>query len=97
MINEIVEYEYEQFLNDMSDGSMTFGRYIDESDYEDEYSHNNIEEAKGLFIEKVKNYLHNNHPNKYVVSSGWCVFIMTPERARQSNISEKTIELFTVK
>ena len=26
MINEIVEYEYEQFLNDMSDGSMTFGR-----------------------------------------------------------------------
>ena len=97
MINEIVEYEYEQFLNDMSDGSMTFGRYIDEYDYEDEYSHNNIEEAQGLFIEKVKNYLHNNHPNKYVVSSDWCVFIMTPERARQSNISEKTIELFTVK
>ena len=31
MINEMVEYEYEQFLNDMSDGSMTFGRYIDES------------------------------------------------------------------
>ena len=37
MINEIVEYEYEQFLNDMYDGSMTFERYIDESDYEDEY------------------------------------------------------------
>ena len=75
----------------------TINDVIDESDYEDEYSHNNIEEAQGLFIEKVKNYLHNNHPNKYVVSSGWCVFIMTPERARQSNISEKTIELFTVK
>ena len=42
MINEIVEYECEQFLNDMSDGSMTFGRYINESNYEDEYSHNNI-------------------------------------------------------
>ena len=93
MINEIVEYEYEQFLNDMSDGSMVFGRYIDESNYEDEYSHNDIEEAQGLFIEKVKNYLQN----KYIVSSGWCVFVMTPERARQSNISEKTIELFTVK
>ena len=97
MINEIVEYEYEQFLNDMSDGSMTFGRYIDESDYEDEYSHNNIEEAQGLFIEKVKNYLHNNHPNKYVVLSGCCVVIIEIDRARQSNISEKTIELFTVK
>lgn len=97
MINEIVEYEYEQFLNDMSDCSMTFKRYINEFNYEDEYSHNDIEKAQGLFIEKVKNYLHNNYPNKYIVSSGWCVFVMTPERARQSNVSERTIELFTVK
>lgn len=97
MINEIVEYEYEQFLNDISDGSMTFGIYINESNYEDEYSYDDIEEAQGLFIKKVKNYLHNNCPNEYVVSSCWCVFVMTPERARQSNISEKIIELCTVK
>lgn len=94
---KIVKYEYEQFLNDIADGSMAFRRYINESHYEDEYSHNDIEKAQDLFIKMVKNYLHNNHPNKYVVSSDWCVFIMTPERARQSNISEKTIELFTVK
>ena len=94
---KIVKYEYKQFLNDISDGSMAFRRYINESHYEYEYSHNDIEKAQDLFIKMVKNYLHNNYPNKYVVCNGWCVFVMTPERARQFNVSEKTIELFTVK
>ena len=39
---KIVKYEYEQFLNDIADGSMAFRRYINESPYEDEYSHNDI-------------------------------------------------------
>lgn len=94
---EIVEDEYSQFLQDISDGSMTFGRYIHESEYEDEYSHNDINEAQDKFIEKVTEYLHENYPGKYIVSGGWCVFVMTPDRARESHVSERTIELFTVK
>ena len=86
---EIIEDEYNQFLQDMADGSMIFGRYIDESEYEDEYSHNDIDEAQDKFIEKVREYLHENYP-------GWCVFVMTPDRARESHVSERTIELFTV-
>lgn len=93
---EIVEDEYNQFLQDITDGSMIFGRYIDESEYEDEYSHNDIDEAQDKFIEKVREYLHENYPGKYVVSGGWCVFVMTPDRARESQVSERTIELFTV-
>lgn len=30
-------------------------------------------------------------------ASGWCVFVMTPNRARESHMSERTIELFIVK
>ena len=86
---EIVEEEYQQFLYDIEvEGSLVFGRYIDESNYEDEYSHNDIEQAQGLFMEKVRKYLHENYPSKYVVSDSYCVFVMTPERARESNISE---------
>lgn len=35
------------------------------------------------FIEKIRKYLHKNAPNKYVVTSGWCVFVMTIEEARK--------------
>ena len=63
---EIVEDEYNQFLQDMADGSMIFGRYIDESEYEGEYSHNDIDEAQDKFIKKVTQYLHENYPGKYV-------------------------------
>ena len=94
---EIVENEYSRFLQDVKDGSMIFVKYIDESEYEDEYSYNDIGKAQGKFIEKVKEYLHENYPGKYVVSGGWCVFVMTPDRARESHVPEKIIELFTVK
>lgn len=94
---EIIEEEYQQFLQDMRDGKpMVFGRYINESEYEDEYSHNDIEDAQAELVKKIKSYLHEHCPGKYVVSGGWCVFVMTPERARESHISERTIDLFTV-
>ncbi len=95
-MQEFIEEEYSQFLQDMEDGAMTFGRYVDESEYEDEYSLNDIDEAQGLFIEKVRKYLHENYPGKYVVLSSCCVFVMTPEEARKKHISERVIELFTV-
>lgn len=94
---EIVENEYSQFLQDMADGVMVFGRYVDESEYEDEYSHNDIDDAKNLFMEKVKEYLHKIYPGKYVVASSYCVFVMTSKEARERHISERTIELFTVR
>ena len=94
---EIVENEYRQFLQDISDDPMIFGRYIDELEYEDEYSHNDINEMQDKFIKKVTEYLHENYPGKYIVSSGWCVFVVTPDTARKMHVSERTIELFTVK
>lgn len=95
MQNEI-EYEYNQFLNDVKESSFIFGAYMDETHYEDEYSHNAIYEAMGILKNKIRTYLHENRPGEFIVSSGWCVHVMTPDRARQSRISEETIEDYLV-
>lgn len=96
MKNEI-EYEYNEFLRDIKDSGFNFGAYMDETEYEDEYSHNSIDEAMGILQEKIRTYLHENRPGEFVVGSGWCVHVMTPDRARQSRISERTIENFLVR
>lgn len=69
-----LEEEYRIFLEDMKRGE-TFCRYVDEDEYEDEYSHNEIDECQHDFIKKVKDWLRENKPNKYIVTSGWCVFV----------------------
>lgn len=83
---EELEYEFAEFKHSIDDGSLVFGRYFDEDDYEDEYSHNEIDEFQEKFIEKVEGYLHEKAPNKYVVTSGWCVFVMTIDEAKKRNI-----------
>ena len=80
---EELEYEFAEFKRDIDEGGLTFGRYFDEDEYEDEYSHNQIDEFTAKFIERVKKYLHEKAPNKYVVTSGWCVFVMTVEEAQK--------------
>lgn len=81
MLKEL-EYEYEVFLDDMKRGE-SFCRYFDEDNYEDEYSHDEIDEWQSKFIDKITEYLHYNKPNQYVVTSGWCVFVMTVEEAEK--------------
>ncbi len=92
---EELEYEFSEFKQSIDDGSLVFGRYFDEDEYEDEYSHNQIGEFQEKFIDKVKEYLHENAPNKYVVTSGWCVFVMTIDEAKKRRILK--IEDYTVK
>ena len=84
---EELEYEFSEFKRDLDEGGLTFGKYFDEDEYEDEYSHNQIDEFTEKFIERVKEYLHEKAPNKYVVTSGWCVFVMTVEEAKKRNMS----------
>lgn len=92
-----IEEEYSQFLSDIKQPEFEFGAYMDESCYEDEYSHNEIDEAKGLLQEKIRTYLHKNRPGEFVVNYSYCIHVMTLERARQSKVSERTIELFLVR
>lgn len=92
-----IEYEYNQFLEDMKESGFVFGRYMDEDEYEDEYSHNAIDKSMAILQGKIKRYLHENRSGEFVVTSGWCIFVMTPNRARESNVLEKTIDNFLVR
>lgn len=82
---EELEYEYNLFLEDMKNDK-TFCRYMDEDEYEDDYSHNEIGERQGKLAEMIEEYLRKNKPNQYVVSCGWCVFVMTVDEAKKRNI-----------
>lgn len=83
---EIIEKEYNTFVEDMERGE-TFCHYIDESAYEDEFSHNDIDIMQSKFIEKVRLWLHENKPAQYLVSSSWCVFVMTEDEAKKRNMN----------
>ncbi|MEY8352500.1 hypothetical protein AALB39_03995 [Lachnospiraceae bacterium 54-53] len=91
---EEMEEEYQQFLHDMeeAENALVSARYMDECDYEDNYGNNEICEYQEEFAEKVEDWLREHKPGKYMVSRGWCIKIMTPEAARERNISESSIE-----
>ena len=63
----------------------TFCHYINESAYEDEFSHDDINIMQDQFIKKARLWLHENKPGKYLVSGSWCVFVMTEEEAKKRN------------
>lgn len=89
-----LEYEFADFKQSIDDGSLVFGSYFDEDKYEDDYSHNEIYEFQEKFIDKVREYLHENAPGKYVVTSGWCVFVMSIEEAnkrKMRRIEDRTV------
>lgn len=40
-----------------------------------------------LLSERIRGYLHNNHPNKYCVFVDWCVRVISVELAEKRNIN----------
>ncbi len=89
--------EYGKFLKNINDSGFVSGIYMDESEYEEEYSHNAINEAMGKMQKKIRDYLHKNRPGEFIVLSDWCVHVLTIDRAKQLNISDRTIKLRLVK
>lgn len=79
---EELEYEFNLFKKDVDNG-IAFCEYFDEDEYEYDYSHNEIHEFQAKFIDMAKEYLHEKAPNKYVITSGWCVFVMTVDEAKK--------------
>ena len=81
-MRKIVNEEYERFLNDIIRADFVEGVYVDEIEYEGDYSHNEIDEAQQIFEEKVREYLHENHSGDYVLFTGYNVMIVKVEEAR---------------
>ncbi len=91
---EEMEDEFRQFLYDMeeSENAMVFAQYMDEDDYEDDYGNNEIYEYQEKFKEKVRDWLRENKPGRYIVAGGYNVSVMTLDEARKRLISEDRIE-----
>lgn len=89
-----MEGEFQQFLIDMeeAENAMVFARYMDEYDYEDSYGNNEIYEYQEKYKEKVRDWLKENKPGKYIVAGGYNVSVMTLDEARKRLISEDRIE-----
>lgn len=91
-MEDIINEEYEIFLEDMDRG-ITFNRFLMVDDYEDEYSHNEIAEAMNTLASRIRQWLHENKPGKYIVSvsSDYCIFVMTVKEAQMRNVSTYTL------
>lgn len=91
-MEEIINEEYEIFLEDMDRG-ITFNRFLMVDDYEDEYSHNEIAEAMNILAYRMRKWLHENKPGKYIVSVSpdYCIFVMTVKEAQMRNVSTYTL------
>lgn len=53
--------ELERLEEDIADGNFRGVKYLDTWDYEDEYSHNDIEIARDKFIEMANNFFRENN------------------------------------
>lgn len=91
-MEEIINEEYRIFLEDMDRG-ITFNRFLMVDDYEDEYSHNEFIEAMNALASRIRQWLHENKPGKYIVSVSpdYCIFVMTVKEAQMRNVSTYTL------
>lgn len=87
--NELILFN-EMFGNSESskDG---INNFLDVSDYEDDYSHNEIALMHSEFMKEAKRYLETNHKGKYVVYSDWCVHVATVEFCKEHGFKESFI------
>jgi len=76
MYDTEVEEEFESLKKNYEDGELKgIQKFMEDWAYEDEYSHNQIEEMQAEFKGKAKEYLDTVSPGKYTISGGWAVFV----------------------
>ena len=63
---DICYEEIEELKEDIENNSFIGVKYLDTCDYEDEYSHNHIEENRDKFIELANEYFTENNM-KYIM------------------------------
>lgn len=82
-----IEEEFKEFIADINTNELSHELYLREDDYEDEYSHNQIGEAKNELVKKIRHYLEEHHPGQYCVFIDWCVRVMDVDLAKKKNIT----------
>lgn len=57
--------------------------FIENYEFEDEFSHNEINDMQNLFMKEAKKYLSSKFPGKYAMWNDWAVHITTVELYRE--------------
>lgn len=68
-MKSIIDEEFDNFLSDM-EHNKTFCSYLDVWDYEDNFSHNEIEECREELEDMITEWLIENNPNQYYLLGG---------------------------
>lgn len=77
MQSEIKE-TYIEMINDLNSEGFERGMYFETDDYEDNYSHNEIDEARQELYNRIVTYLRNNRPSQIVVIDElWCISMLS--------------------
>lgn len=87
-----IEEEYQQFLEDINDSRFIFGAYMDEAEYEDEYSHKSIGRAMEVLENKITEYLHENRPGGFIVYSDWSIHVVKKDKAEEMELRKSLID-----
>ncbi len=78
----IVEDELERLIDMLTNNKMESDKannFMIDSDYEDEFSHNEITKYQYIFKDGAEKYLKTNYSGQYAIFVDWCVHIVTKQ------------------
>ena len=78
MYDDIVEDIMEDLKEMVENNKMSDSKcnnFVANDDWEDEFSHNDIDEMQEEFIKQAQAYLIDKCKGKYIIYSDWCVHI----------------------
>lgn len=78
MIDEILE-EFKQRVDNNQLFKNKANNFIEDYEFEDDYSHNEIEKLQKEFIKEAKEYLIKNNKGEYIIYRDWCVHVCSIE------------------
>ena len=93
MMSQLITELFDEFIDDM-EKNREFCAYLDTWDYEDEYSHNQIEEYRTYLEDKIRDWLIENKPGKYYMLGGPdTTYVMTEEELLKRTLNPASYEV----
>lgn len=86
--------QFNEFVEMLETGQLDThcsNNFLDTSDFEDDYGHNEIGYGMMEFEKLVKKYLHENHSGEYGMHSDYCVHIYTVDFLKEKELDERYI------
>ena len=88
----VIKEEYDNFVSDMEQNK-TFCTYMEEWEYEDEFSHNEIDDMRYEFENRIKEWLVANRNNQYYVLSGFNTIVSTENELIKRRLNPQYYEI----